>query len=332
MQPGVVHAPSFSPSRPQASENSEGLSTFDQQKAKERSKELTSNSSNDPNPPFPLIDDDQTVYPPLTLIDGGLTVHDAGELLPGSGELVQNGQESLSTGQPTTPIRPSGALQQTETNPPVSAQAPSRQSRPPNAGQSSRGVRYPLETKVEVIKKIQTGIDSYGVTLGEMKKHIGTQYGISACAIQDWWNVRDAILDEGKKKLDIVKYIQERWTYETDWQNIVDSAAHHFNVEADMVSSWWDDRQDPAGFGVKEKVISFLQEKGNTDAVLVEAVRRFDISLPTVLDWSHRGGSNVDSEEKKKAVIELIRERHDAIGARRRAAELFGVNRSTVYR
>ncbi|KAK3399697.1 hypothetical protein B0T20DRAFT_167143 [Sordaria brevicollis] len=252
-----------------------------------------------------------------------LTVPSWSQALP-SGPVAQSFQQSPSTGQPTTPILPSPAPQQTVTNSPASASPPAGQPGPSNLRKHKN--HYSPEFKADIVRKIRAGVEETEASAFLTMKKIATESGVCFNTLRKWWTTESEIPKEVEGKSDIIQFIQQNWTFKTDRQAILAHAAENFGVRVDDVSRLWDEREDPGGFGIKEKVNSFLRENGTDDLVLADAVLRFDIPLKTVLSWSRRGIPEVTWEVMKFAVIELRQETDGDPSWKKRACGLLGIS------
>lgn len=209
---------------------------------------------------------------------------------PGAGSL-QTPLSNQREGHAVTPIRPFSAAHQIESGP-ISAQVTDRQSMTANASQSSTRVpERPLGTKIEVIKRLESGMHNGG-GLTNLSKNIGIELGISEHTIRGWWLRRDIILLQ-EQKLNVIKYIQEGWTNHRDKQGSFADAANRFGVSTDTVAEWWDERKKliegtpSSGYTDerKDEVVRFIQKRRGRHGALIEASRHFGIPLATVRSW-----------------------------------------------
>ncbi|KAK3950559.1 hypothetical protein QBC32DRAFT_12491 [Pseudoneurospora amorphoporcata] len=229
------------------------------------------------------------------------------------------------------------------------------------ARQREESGRWPLELKIEMVKMLESGKRN-GRQLVDMYRAYSTQYGIRARVIESWWDNREEVLLH-ERKLNVIKYIQDRRTSNEDKQLSLAAAAYDFGVNIDTVTQWWDLREVP---GLREEVIRFIQESSPRPDLQKEAALKFDVPENRVSRWmaterkreslernkaeeehNAEDGENRErhevqkvaqkqaynspySDEQKDEVIRFIRARYDQHGVIARAAREFGIDRTTI--
>ncbi|KAK1779805.1 hypothetical protein QBC45DRAFT_125528 [Copromyces sp. CBS 386.78] len=221
---------------------------------------------------------------------------------PGAGSLwtplpLSNQRE----GHVVTPVRPFNAPQQIESGP-TSAEVRVGQSMSTYASQRDESRKWPLELKVEMVKILESGRRN-GRRPMDMYKDYSIQYGISDSVIQSWWGDREDILSQ-ERKLNVIKYIQDRRTSNIDKQTSLAAAGREFGVDINTVTHWWGLREVP---GLREEVIRFIQESPPRRGLQKEAALKFDVPQGRVGKWMVTERKKAESLERNKAEGE-----HDA--------------------